>query len=157
EGLGFAIPANVVSLVYQQLRAYGCLRRGEIGAAVQDTTPELVAALNLPSDSGVVVSDVIPGSAADVAGLKVRDQMVRVDDQSGDSLPDFNLALLRHSQGQLKLLALRGSQKLLIDVAITHGGDDAEGPQNVWIPVLHDLFEGADPVSDEIAQLGVLG
>jgi hypothetical protein len=47
QGIGFAIPSNIVQNVYQQLRKQGHVHRGEIGASVQNITPALAAALKL--------------------------------------------------------------------------------------------------------------
>jgi serine protease Do len=79
EGLGFAIPSAIVALAYPQLSKYGHLHRGETGIGVQAITPELAAGLKLNSDSGVIVSDVVPGSPAETAGLKVQDVLKSID------------------------------------------------------------------------------
>ena len=71
EGLGFAIPSGIVRFVYQQIREHGRVRRGDIGAEVQTLTPALTSALDISTHSGVIVSDVIPGSPADEAGLRI--------------------------------------------------------------------------------------
>jgi serine protease Do len=66
EGVGFAIPCNMVQSVYQQLRKRGHVHRGQIGLAVQDITPVLAAGLDLPSQDGVIVADTEPeGPAGD--------------------------------------------------------------------------------------------
>jgi serine protease Do len=67
QGLGFAIPSAIVATAYPQLRKYGHLHRGLIGFSMQAITPTLASALGLSQSSGVMVSDVIPDSAAEVA------------------------------------------------------------------------------------------
>lgn len=57
EGLGFAIPSNVVRNVYTQLRAEGHVHRSEIGVSVETITPALATGLRLAQDWGVVVAD----------------------------------------------------------------------------------------------------
>jgi serine protease Do len=52
EGIGFAIPSNIVRNVYEQIRKDGHVHRGEIGATVQSITPELAAGLGLKQDTG---------------------------------------------------------------------------------------------------------
>src|SRR5882672_4984017 len=69
QGIGFAIPSNVVQNVYQQLKKQGHVHRGEIGVFVQDITPALAGGLKLPRRSGVIVADVSPGGPAEQAGL----------------------------------------------------------------------------------------
>ncbi len=73
EGLGFAIPSNMVSIVYKQLRKEGHVHRGKIGIYVQSITPALADGLSLPRDWGVLVGDVAPEGPADKAGVKVGD------------------------------------------------------------------------------------
>ena len=60
EGIGFAIPSNIVKTVAEQLKEKGHVHHGEIGANAQTITPELAAGLNLPRDYGVILSDVFP-------------------------------------------------------------------------------------------------
>src|SRR3989441_9888776 len=69
EGLGFAIPARIVTFVYGNLRKYGHVHRTEIQAGAQTITPTLAAGLGLAQNWGVVISARGP---ADTAGLKLR-------------------------------------------------------------------------------------
>src|SRR5262249_51546024 len=87
EGLGFAIPSAIVNVAYPQIRRYGRLHRTEIGMNVQTITPDLASGLKLARDSGVIVSDVVPGGPADTAGLKAGDVILTVDGAPMDSLP----------------------------------------------------------------------
>jgi len=93
-----------------------------------------------------------------VAGLKVQDQIIKIDDNSADSVPDFNLALLKHAPGDhVKIIALRGRAKLLFDVRSVEPNDDLETPGTAWNLVLHELLESIDPTKHLIDDLGVLG
>jgi serine protease Do len=65
EGLGFAIPARVVSFVYRSLRDYGRMHHVEIGAGAQQISPTLAEGLGLPQSWGVIVDDVVPGAPAE--------------------------------------------------------------------------------------------
>jgi serine protease Do len=69
EGIGFAIPANLAQDVYRRLRKDGRIRRGQIGVIAETITQRLGAALGLNRDTGVIISDVTPDSAAETAGL----------------------------------------------------------------------------------------
>ena len=97
EGLGFAIPSAIVAYAYPQLRKYGHLHRGETGIGVQAITPELAAGLKLNTDSGVIVSDVVPGSPAENAGVKVQDIVKTIDGYPIDNLPAVGTRLFMRS------------------------------------------------------------
>jgi serine protease Do len=147
QGLGFAIPSALVRIAYPKLRAYGHLHRGEVGLQFQSVTPALAAGLGLPQDFGPLVSDVIPGSPADLAGLKVQDLIVSVDGKLVDDVPRLALHLLALRDGERVTLGVRrGSQTLSVDITAT------ERPHN-----LNRLMDFIDPDKNLIARLGVLG
>ena len=91
QGVGMAIPSNIVSDVVDQLVKTGSVKRGYIGIAMQNITPELAKQFNLDRDKGVVVVEVYDGSPAAKAGLKVGDVIVRINDRDVD-----NMRTLRH-------------------------------------------------------------
>ena len=146
EGLGFAIPSAVVALVYPQLKKYGHVHRGETGLGIQAITPSLAAGLNLSTNWGVIVSDVVPGSPADSAGLKVKDIITNVDGRPAESLPSVGTRLFMRTGGEhIKLGVLRGSEKLSFDLLV--------------VEVPHDfdrLTDLVDPDKNLVSKLGVV-
>lgn len=89
EGLGFAIPANIVQDVVEQLRAQGHVDRGEIGIMMEDISPSLSAALSLSRSRGVILADVAPDSPAAVAGLQIGDILLSVNGLRVQSVSQF--------------------------------------------------------------------
>ncbi|MBJ6764825.1 trypsin-like peptidase domain-containing protein [Myxococcaceae bacterium JPH2] len=79
QGIGFAIPIDIAKTVIPHLKARGRMRRGWLGISVQDYSPEVAAAFNLPQGRGVVVTDVIEGGPGAAAGLRVGDVITRLD------------------------------------------------------------------------------
>jgi Do/DeqQ family serine protease len=75
-GIGFAVPINMAHRVMDQLIRYGEVKRGRIGVAIQDLTPDLAQAMNTKRPNGAVIAKVEPGSAADHAGIKTGDLVV---------------------------------------------------------------------------------
>src|SRR4030095_5133113 len=73
EGIGFAIPSNVVRYAYASLKKDGHVHRGQIGIFVRTITPILARAFNLEAENGVLVEDVIPDEPADKVGVQVGD------------------------------------------------------------------------------------
>jgi serine protease Do len=85
-GIGFAIPANMVKNVYEQLRRNGKVARGFLGINMQDLTPRLAAIFGAPADTkGILISHVEPNSPAATAGLQPGDILVQFD---GKPLPN---------------------------------------------------------------------
>ncbi len=78
-GIGFAIPTEIASVVMEQLIQHGEVRRGTLGVAFQDMTPELAEAFGLDMSDGAVIAQVLEGGSADQAGLQAGDIIVRVD------------------------------------------------------------------------------
>jgi S1-C subfamily serine protease len=80
-GIGFAIPANMARHVMTDLRTNGKVTRAQLGVTVQSVTPDLAESLGLKQTSGVIVSSVAAGSAADKAGLKRGDVITALNGQ----------------------------------------------------------------------------
>src|SRR5262249_35612171 len=74
-----AIPSGVVGVAYRELRKFGHLHRAQIGIGMQTITPTLAAALNLPRNYGVVISDVLPDTPAMASGLQIGDVLAAID------------------------------------------------------------------------------
>jgi serine protease Do len=80
-GLGFAIPSDNVQFVIGQLRQYGTVRAGFLGAHIQQVTADIARAVGLPEFTGAIVDDVVPGGPAAQAGVQDGDVILRVGDQ----------------------------------------------------------------------------
>jgi serine protease Do len=120
QGIGFAVPSNMVRLVMEQLTREGKVTRGWIGVTIQELTPELAQKFGLKSSQGVLVSDVVKGSPAQKAGI------VR-----GDVILEFNsrkindVGALRNIVAQTRIGAsvpvklLRADKEVTLTVTIT--------------------------------------
>ena len=76
QGIGFAIPSNMVKAVVNQLKTTGHVTRGYLGINFDVLTPKLAKSLGLSSDKGAIISHVEKGSPADKAGLALEDVIV---------------------------------------------------------------------------------
>jgi serine protease Do len=147
EGLGFAIPSGVLNVAYRQLRKFGHLHRPEVGLGLQSITPSLAAALNLPRNYGVIVSDVKPGGPAEAAGLRIGDVLLSADGRDADSLPIVSFRLLSLDQGEkVHLEVLRGKLRIAFDVPVVEHPHDMDQVSSL-----------ADPEKNLIPPLGILG
>jgi Do/DeqQ family serine protease len=87
QGIGFAIPANMVKRVISQLIDRGKVTRGWIGVSVQPLTPELAQSLGVKDTHGAVVARVYPDSPAAAAGLVQNDVIVSFE---GTAVEDYH-------------------------------------------------------------------
>jgi S1-C subfamily serine protease len=114
---------------------------------MQAITPALAAGLGLPQTSGVLVSDVEPGSAAEAAGLGVKDVIATVDGRPVESVPTLGLELERYVAGDTVALGvLRDREAVTVTVRVM------ERPHP-----LDELTALADPEKSSIAKLGIIG
>ena len=119
EGLGFAIPSNLAKDVYQKLRKDGRVRRGSIGVIPETITPTLGTALGLDRDSGVILSDVAPDSAAEAAQLEPGDVVLSIDGKPMREARDLALAVFQRAPGdQLAMEIQRGKERMSKTVAV---------------------------------------
>ncbi|HEX5708453.1 MAG TPA: DegQ family serine endoprotease [Pyrinomonadaceae bacterium] len=81
-GIGFAIPSNMAKNVMEQLIKSGRVRRGQLGVNIQPVTTEIAANLGLPEGTrGVIINNVVAGSAAERAGLRRGDVVTAFNGQ----------------------------------------------------------------------------
>jgi len=77
-GIGFAIPSSMARYVMSQLVEFGEVRRGTLGLVVQDLSGDLAGAFGVSNGQGVLVAEVLEGSAAEEAGLQPGDVIMTV-------------------------------------------------------------------------------
>ncbi|MGE0259236.1 MAG: Do family serine endopeptidase [Alphaproteobacteria bacterium] len=75
-GIGFAVPIDMARRVMDQLVRYGEVKRGRIGVAIQDLTPDLARSMSTSHTTGAVIARVEPDSPAARAGLRTGDLVV---------------------------------------------------------------------------------
>ena len=112
-GIGFAIPINMVQLLTRQIIEYGEVRRGRLGVIAQNLTPELAEALGIDTTRGAVISQVIPDSAADDAGMHEGDVVVAVNDREiTDASSLRNTIGLFRADDEIEISFLRDGQRM---------------------------------------------
>jgi S1-C subfamily serine protease len=99
QGIGFAMPIQPAMWVAQQLIEHGEIVRPWISFNAIDVNPKLVAYYDLPTEKGVVVTNVIPGSEADRSGIEIADILVRMDDIEINNVRDLIKVIDKHNVG----------------------------------------------------------
>ncbi len=147
EGIGFAIPSNIVKNVFQQIRSTGTVRRGTIGVHAQTITPVMARGLKLQQEAGVILGDVHPESPAEKAGLETGDIVLTLDGKPMENARQLNVNLYRKAIGKTVLIEyVRGGKNKSVKVEV------AERPGNR--KRLADLVR---PEENLISQFGILG
>ncbi len=143
EGVGFAAPSNIVKNVVHQIRKTGRVRRGEIGALVQTITAALEGGLGLSQGWGVIVSDVVPGSPAEKAGLQNGDVILTLDGKPMENGRQFDVNLYRRSEEEtVEIEFLRGDKKETVRINVVFREEELERvselmrPETSLIPAL---------------------
>ncbi|WP_241591275.1 serine endoprotease DegP [Rosenbergiella epipactidis] len=95
-GIGFAIPSNMVKNLTAQMIEYGQVKRGELGIMGTELNSELAKAIHVNAQRGAFISQVLPNSSAEKAGMKPGDVIVSMN---GKPLNSF--AALRAEVGSL--------------------------------------------------------
>ncbi|HEV3208251.1 MAG TPA: trypsin-like peptidase domain-containing protein [Terriglobales bacterium] len=134
-GIGFAIPVNTAKAVLNDLVTLGRVRRPALGVRTIPITPELADQMGLPADNGLLIVQVVPGGAAERAGLRGGteraylgnipimvggDLIVAIDGQEVKDQQDLGQVMNNHRAGDtVRLSIYRGKKK--IDVSVTLG------------------------------------
>jgi len=120
EGIGFAVPANLVKTVYKQLRDTGTVSRGSLGIMVQNLTPALASALSLHAQSGILVTDIDPMGSGAAAGLEPNDVILTLDELHVQTSRQFKEAIYRRQGGvDIKLLVQRKGETLSLTAKVS--------------------------------------
>jgi serine protease Do/serine protease DegQ len=110
-GIGFAVPSEIARSIMGQLLDFGEVRRGLLGVTITTIDAESAKALGAEVNRGALVSDIQPGSAAEEAGLKVDDIIVRVDNRKiDDSRALLNAIGLKGSGDTVRIELLRDGE-----------------------------------------------
>ena len=124
EGIGLAIPSNVVRSVYNQFRTDGHVHHHQIGVSARNITPALASGLGLDRDDGIVIEDAIPGGPAASAGLLPGDIVLTVNEKRVENIRQFALAFYAFAVGEKATLEIqRGKQSISYQIPVSEKQD----------------------------------
>jgi len=134
SGIGFAIPINTAKAVLADLTRYGQVRRPSLGIVSYPIGPDLAEQMGLNADYGVLIQKVIPGGAADRAGLRGGneqayvgntpimlggDLIIAIDGQQITDPQDISGVMDRHQAGDtITVTILRGRRQMNIKLIL---------------------------------------
>ncbi len=133
-GIGFAIPINTAKAVLGDLTRYGRVRRPSLGIVSLAIGPDLAEQMGLAANYGVLIQKVIPGGAADRAGLRGGnesawlgnqpivlggDLIVAIDGQQVTGPEDISAIMDKHQAGDtISITILRGRKQMTIKLTL---------------------------------------
>jgi S1-C subfamily serine protease len=139
SGIGFAIPINTAKAVLADLLKFGRVKRPSLGIVSFAIGPDLASQMGLAADSGVLIQRVLPGGAAEQAGLHGGNQqayvgntpimmggdlIVSIDGQEVTDPQDINAIMEKHQAGDtVSVTIVRGKQRLTIKLILGEARD----------------------------------
>ena len=139
SGIGFAIPINTAKAVLADLTKYGRVRRPSLGIVSYAIGPDLASQMGLSADYGVLIQRVIPGGAAESAGLHGGNQqayvgntpimmggdlIVAIDDQQVTDPQDISAIMDKHQAGDtVSVTVLRGRRQMTVKLTLGEARD----------------------------------
>ncbi len=146
EGLSFSAPSNIVSTVFNQIRATGRVRRGIIGVNPQTLNPWIAKSLGIKAKWGVILGDVYPNGPAHDAGLKVGDVVVSLDGKPMSNARQFEVNLYgKKIDSEVSVEISRNGKKFTKKIKVIERLEPD-----------HRFFEMISSKKNLVARLGVL-
>lgn len=125
EGLGFSIPSNTVQAVTSQIIEKGYFSRPYLGIRWQMINPDIADAYRMDVEWGTYISDVLPGSPADLAGLQQGDIITKIGDIAIDETHSFMNALFEQQPGDtVSLEVWRDGHTLQLQATLTEANSN---------------------------------
>ena len=142
QGIGFAIPANMVKVVVASAKSGGSIvQRPWLGARLQAVTPEIAEGLGLKRPSGALIASVTPTSPAARAGIKTSDLIVAIDGQPVEDANAFDYRFAtKPIGGSARLGIVRAGKELTLNVALEAAPDT---PHEELVIASPSPFQGA--------------
>jgi len=126
QGVGFAIPVDMVRQIMTQLKDKGTVTRARLGVAIQELTPQLASALGVKTSQGAVVGEVAPDSPAAKAGLRKEDVIIAMNGKEVDARSLRNTVGAMTPGSRVDLKVLRGSSEEHFSVTLDAMPNDAQ-------------------------------
>ncbi|BDR93149.1 S1C family serine protease [Vulcanisaeta souniana] len=121
QGIGFAVPINLVKLTIDEILRFGRVVRPRLGIYGIDLNKPMAKYFKLPVDKGVLVVGVVPGSPADDAGIRQGDVITAIDDEELSSIVQLKVHLTKKfidGVNTFDLMVTRGRTRYRIKVSI---------------------------------------
>ena len=106
EGYSFAVPSNLILKVIKDLKEFGEVKRGFLGINIKKVDADEAKKIGLSKPNGVEITRVVKNSGAEIAGMKVNDVILKINNKEINSTPELQELVARFRPGN----------KLIIDI-----------------------------------------
>jgi len=149
QGIGFAVPSNMVVRIMDQLIKEGKVVRGWLGVTIQELTPELAQKFGLKALEGALVSDVAKGSPAHKAGIIRGDVILEFNGKKVRDVSSLrNIVAQAKIGSQVEIRILRKDKEMVVKAAIMELPSEAA-------EAVPGSFEGSDAVGNILSSIAV--
>jgi serine protease Do len=150
-GIGFAIPVNMAKGIYTQLIEHGNVTRGYLGVSIQDLTSELAASFGLKDTKGVLVSQIMPDTPAEKAGMKQGDVIVSLNGKPVDTAAALRNEIAMTAPGTtVKMGVIRDGKTRILNVKVDKMSEDQLTASRS--ESMKDLGVSVAPLTKELAK-----
>lgn len=151
-GIGFAIPSNMVKNLTAQMVEYGQVKRGELGIMGTELNSDLAQAMKVDAQRGAFISQVVPKSSADKAGVKAGDVIVSMNGKAISSFASFRAEIGSLPIGtKMSLGLIRDGKPLNIELTLEQGSQSQVDSSNIYTGI-----EGAELSNNTDKEKGVI-
>lgn len=148
QGIGFAVPSNVVSDIVEKLRSGGRVSRGFLGVLLQPVDAGLAKAFKLENENGALVAEVPPGTPAAKAGLKSGDVIVALNGKPIGGVRQLRLSISALDPGsEASLTVFRDGKRLNVSVKLAELPGEDEVASGRPAPSEDDVQNALDGVT----------
>lgn len=139
-GIGFAIPSNMVRNLTDQILEFGEVKRGMLGVQGGEVTSELAEALGYEASKGAFISQVVPESAADKAGLEAGDIIIKINNKEIRTFSELRAKVATLGAGkEITIGVIRDGKEKSFDVTLGEASESKTKAES-----LHDGLKGAE-------------
>lgn len=151
-GIGMAIPIGMAQSVFEQIVKTGTVTRGFLGVELQELNPELAERFGLEEAMGALVTNVVPDTAADKAGLQQGDIILEVNGEDIEDREDLrNQIGLMKPGTEIEITIWRDMEKR--DYTVELGTRDGIGQlSQKTSDIMKELGMSVTELNSEIAQ-----
>lgn len=112
-GYSFAVPVNIAKKILDDLRKYGEVKRAILGVRIQDISAELAAEKDIDGVEGVYIPEVVDDGAADKAGIKANDVILKIDGEEVNKASELQEEISKYHPGDDIKVTLKRDGKVM--------------------------------------------